>query len=630
MKKNIPHLIVINAFDIETFVDTDTNKYIPFCICYNIKKDNHYFYYKLDQNLVKNSLDDIFKKIKKNIVFYVHYIQFDGLIILEYISNDKNYIVDILINDGSIYYLSIIKNNKKITFKCSYKIIPSKLYDIALNFKIGEKMIFPHKFSSLTNLNYIGPVPDKKYFEKDDDYYFFIKNFLVFNFKEYCIKYCFNDILITSKLIQNINNLISEFNLNLDKIYSAPSLSMKIFIKHFNNNKVSINNKKSFDSYIRPSYYGGRCEVYGNPIKDEFIFHYDFSGMYAQCMKQKFCYGKYYYSENKNIEKPGFYWIHAYSDNFYIPILPHHNQKNNKLMFTNGYIKGCYWFEEIQEFLNRGGKIIEINSCILFEHYDYIFTDFIDYFTNIRSISSSHKIFGKLMINSLYGRFGMGEKDTYSIIVNYEDIDKYSDLEMISLKKINDKVMLTFEIDNKLKKELNIKNRKTKNNISIASSITSKSRLKLYKAQESVIENHGRVLYSDTDSIFASYSKNVLDEKHGEILWDSSKKDTLIKDAVFISPKTYALLYENGEEIIKIKGFNQKNINFNEIKDSFYNNKDKIKIKSQRILKKKEMILYENIIDKTLNFQNYDKRFFIENYSKTIPLKTNDCISYNI
>jgi DNA polymerase elongation subunit (family B) len=122
------------------------------------------------------------------------------------------------------------------------------------------------------------------------------------------------------------------------------------------------------------------------------------------------------------------------------------------------------------------------------------------------------------MINSLYGRFGMGEKDTYSIIVNYEDIDKYSDLEMISLKKINNKVMLTFEIDNKLKKELNIKNRKTKNNISIASSITSKSRLKLYKAQESVIANHGRVLYSDTDSIFASYSKNVLDEKHGEIL----------------------------------------------------------------------------------------------------------------
>jgi hypothetical protein len=141
--------------------------------------------------------------------------------------------VDILINDGSIYYLSITKNNKKITFKCSYKIIPSKLYDIALNFNIGEKMIFPHKFSSLNNLNYIGSVPDKKYFEKNDDYYFFIKNFLVFNFREYSIRYCFNDILITSKLIQNINNLISKFNLNLDKIYSAPSLSMNIFIKHF-------------------------------------------------------------------------------------------------------------------------------------------------------------------------------------------------------------------------------------------------------------------------------------------------------------------------------------------------------------------------------------------------------------
>jgi hypothetical protein len=77
--------------------------------------------------------------------------------------------------------------------------------------------------------------------------------------------------------------------------------------------------------------------------------------------------------------------------------------------------------------------------------------------------------------------------------------------------------MITVELTDEIRKFFLLKKKKFKKNVSIAAAITSKARIKLYKAQQSVLVNKGRLLYSDTDSIFAAYSKNVINEQHGEI-----------------------------------------------------------------------------------------------------------------
>jgi hypothetical protein len=46
-----------------------------------------------------------------------------------------------------------------------------------------------------------------------------------------------------------------------------------------------------YDEYIRQSYYGGRCEIFGNPIENDVIHHFDYSGMYGQCMLEKYPHG---------------------------------------------------------------------------------------------------------------------------------------------------------------------------------------------------------------------------------------------------------------------------------------------------------------------------------------------------
>jgi hypothetical protein len=122
------------------------------------------------------------------------------------------------------------------------------------------------------------------------------------------------------------------------------------------------------------------------------------------------------------------------------------------------------------------------------------------------------------MINSIYGRLGMRDIENYSFIDKKENINEIAKkIDIVSFHEMNNIVMINCINNNKLENFLGAKKKKIKNNIVIASAITSKARIKLYKAQNEVIINKGRLLYSDTDSIFAAFNYDVLGKKFGEI-----------------------------------------------------------------------------------------------------------------
>ncbi len=487
-------------------------------------------------------------------------------------------------------------------------------------FNIQNKIIYPYKFINKNNIKYIGKIPDKCFFNDDNEYEIFKQNNNIFDVENYTKFYCYNDVIITVNFLKNLKDILKIFKIKLESVNSAPSLALKIFEKKFNNNKIKLTFNHVIDKIARNSYYGGRCEVYGNPKPEEQIFHFDFTGMYAQCMSEKFPYGEYRLNLNsKNINKPGIYWIEYESINMNFPVLPHHRFKDGKLMFTNGKFIGAFWYEEIILFLEKGGKINKILYSITFDQYDYVFKEYVNFFTELRKKSESYNAFGKLMINSMYGRLGMKNINSYSFIEEYKNLDYLrKKIDIIAYKELNEIILVEAENNKKLLNFLNISNKKSKNNIVLASCITSKARIKLYKAQEEVIKNNGRILYSDTDSIFAAFKKNVLGEKHGEIYWDPNKKDTKIKEAMFFSAKSYALKYDNNVENIKLKGYNQKNINFNDLKN-IYNNHEKLNLRDYRFLNKKNLTLEYNETIKQFDLDFYDKRYFIDNKYNTIP-----------
>lgn len=612
----------MNAFNIKTFID-ENKKHTVYCATYKLKKNITTIYWNNTECVLKRILNLICQEnLSTHEIFYTHNLNFDGILLLSILTtNSTNLKFDIFMKSLNIYSIKIFHEKKCIEFKCSYKLLPVTLKQITSDFNLSQKMAFPYYFSIKSNLFHIGKLPEKEHFVSLEDYYCFNNNYNsnIFDFQKYTIMYCENEARIISFFVNCLYNIIISTKLNLKSIYSTSALSLKIFINRYNDHQVSFKRDVFLDTFVKNAFFGGRCEIYGNANTDEFIYHFDFSGMYAQCMKEKFIFGDYEMKNNKlRIDEPGFYCI-EYTSDLDIPVLPHHELASGKLLFTNGKNIGIFWYEEILLFLEMGGQILKILYAIIYKREGYIFEKFIHFFEEIRKKGGSYKTFSKLAVNSLYGRLGMTFSNKHTFFIKKEDFDFYNKItEIISFIEINDMILLECEINDNLKKICKIKTKINKSNIALAAIITAKARIKLYRAQQDVIKNNGRLLYSDTDSIFAAYKTNVLNERHGEIFWNSNKKNTVISDAVFIASKTYALKI-NDREIIKIKGANNFSTSFNEIKEGFYNNTN-LNIKNFSYIDKSSLELIENKISKIFNLSTYDKRIFILNKKFTRPL----------
>jgi len=556
------------------------------------------FYKEKEEDLIMSIMDYFEEKETKEII-YVHNLTFDGLLIIESITKKKKIKFDAVLFRSSIYELEIWTNKFKVKLKCSLKLFPLPLKKIGKLIGIEyEKIEFPHDFVNENNYNnFIGIHP------KD-------KNIINWNLKESCIEYCIRDCNIVKKMLEKIyeEKLIKEEL----KSRSISGLSLEVFKNKFNYKNLETKLNKKYDKIIREAYFGGRCEVFGNAKKEEMIFHFDFTGMYSEIMKEEFWFGKIKIDENikeEKIKEPGFYEITLVSKEMEIPILPYRNEEG-KLLFPNGRWKGTYWYEEINLFLEEGGIVEKIHKKITFEKKEKPFLEFVEYFSKLRRKSNMDNIFWKLFVNSIYGRMGMSENLEKTEIISkkrYKKIEKKK--KIIKEIMLNNAMIVTY-IDDRKEKEI-------ESNVSIAATITSKARIKLFKAYKSVIKEGGRLLYSDTDSIFAAYERNVIGEKHGEVLWDKNKKDTKVEKALFAIPKGYAIKLKD-KSIIKIKGFSKDSISYDEFEKTFKEKKELIKTEIH--LEKITFQLKFREIEKTIILHNYDKRIFNNDKTETKPL----------
>ena len=131
------------------------------------------------------------------------------------------------------------------------------------------------------------------------------------------------------------------------------------------------------------------------------------------------------------------------------------------------------------------------------------------------------------------------------------------------------------------------------------------------------MKDGGRLLYCDTDSIFAAYKLEDMRSKCGGFEWLKT-----YKDGVFAAPKVYALKGAGGEDEIKIKGVSVKDVEYAQFKDAFYNN-ESICFENQLIFNKANFDLRQTYIRKSIPLFLYDKRRFILNKSSTQPLMAN-------
>lgn len=582
--------------DLETY--GKDNEVIPYCVCILLKKEKICVY---RENKNESLLDKVIKEFKKRKTyetFYVHNLTFDGMVIIKDISKGKDVEFKVMVFKGNIYELEIWSSDFRIKIKCSYKLMPISLKKIGLLLKENlEKLEFPHEFVSEVNYNnYVGKHPLYEDLENWD-------------LRKECIRYCFRDCEIVKAMLKKIfyNDKVRRSS----EARSISGLALSVFKKEFNEERIETRLKIKDDREIRKAYFGGRCEVFGNKKEKEKVFHFDFTGMYSSVMKEDFCYGQIKTIKNPEsveIEKEGFYEVTVVSKDMDIPVLPIKNEEG-RLIFPNGKWRGSYWYEELLLFKEEGGVIEKVHKIITFNKKGKPFISFVNYFNELRKESDFDNVFWKLFINSVYGRMGMGENIEKTEIVDYKNYENFKEKDVIKEVLLNGLLIISY-IEKEEKEFIN-------SNVAIAAAITSKARIKLYKGYKSVIKEGGRILYSDTDSIFAAFERDVSNEKHGEVFWDTRKKNTVIKDAIFAIPKGYAIKLEKNEKI-RIKGFAKNSISYKEFEEAFWD-KEEI-LKNEKQLYKSNFNFKFERIEKTIILHNYSKRIFNKNKTETKPI----------
>ena len=359
---------------------------------------------------------------------------------------------------------------------------------------------------------------------------------------------------------------------------TLPALAMKIYKILFMPKDTVYQLHGKIEQNIRESYTGGAVDVYiphnritswltNDNVQYETLYLYDVNSLYPYVMSQQLMpIGKPIAFEGniRNIEPDayGIFYCEILSPTFLEhPILQRRIKTSNGLRTVAGLGTWTTWINSAEmDNAIKFGYQFNIIKGYKFETTN-IFYKYISKLYDLRlHFSKVHlmNLIAKLLMNSLYGKFGMKDDITIMEIlrnVTPEDkalvssfLDAYSTL-ITDILNLEDHTLLIRKATSDL--EYNQKEdyyHGTDINIVIASAITAGARIHM-----SQFKNNPdlKLYYSDTDSIVtnAPLPQELVGNKLGQV-----KLEYVITKAVFLAPKVYALITDEGKEIIKIKG----------------------------------------------------------------------------
>lgn len=596
---------------------------------YNLKKES--------TEVMANFINDLlFKyrdvKTSTNIYIYFHNLgRFDGFFILNYFINLK----DINLNN-----LKVITRDNRI-----YQIIFTHelgIKDRVINLIFRDSfLLFPHSLSTMCDMFFGKQIQKMNFNEFNTPIEEYNTDFII-KLNEYCkhdveiLLLCMNEY---SKIIKD------EFNINVYDNLTLSSLSLKIFRTHFYKNESIYKSRRTLDTFIRESYKGGVVDVYKPYLVNG--YHYDVNSLYPYVMSNNYMpvgkpnRGFAFNDKNFNIHNFfGFIKVKVTSpDNMYIPFLT--TRSSDGLISPLGSWTDIYFSEEIKYALTLGYS---------FEYLDYyefdkeiIFKDYVEQLYNKRVANKEKKpelsnIY-KLLLNSLYGRFGMRNTEFHNIFLknNKTDSQKFKEINLIySNTQIVDEYIINNESlklvrfeDNinknllyklseiYLKKDIYLDDQSFSKNVSvqIASAITSYARIFMHKIK---VRYSDSLYYSDTDSLVTDKEIDSSDISSSKI--GLFKLEGKIKKAIFIAPKLYYMKLEHND-IVKAKGVKQGLASESHFIKLYENNPIKFEILKSFIRSFKDFTIKSDIAQLEIKGQLLKREKILDKNGKWINTK---------
>jgi len=414
----------------------------------------------------------------------------------------------------------------------------------------------------------------------------------MWNFQLEAIKYCKLDCKTLHDILTKFNELIfNEFKVNVHKPLTLPALAMRIYKTQYMPADTIYQLLGKPEVNIRNSYTGGAVDVYiphnrlsaiFSNIKATFIklYSYDVNSLYPFIMANTAMpVGKpiYFDGDIRKVEPDsfGFFYCKIISPDYLEhPILQRRIKTSDGLRTIAGLGSWYgYIFSAEMDNAIKYGYTFDILKGYQFDK-GFIFKEYVDKMYDLRMNylkGNPMNLIAKLLMNSLYGKFGMKLETTIIDIfdtscetenaifkdlldVYGETIKDYVEIDNHVISIRNSLINYKYNEDEDMFHGLDV-------NIAIASAITGGARMWM-----STIKNNPnfKLFYSDTDNVVIDrpLPSFMIGSKLGQF-----KLEYIINRAVFLAPKVYGLKTEAGDEIIKIKGLNKNLLQDIQIQD---------------------------------------------------------------
>ena len=551
------------------------------------------------------------------------------------------------------------------------------------NFELlKEKTCFPYEWLTKENIyNRELPSIDKFYsslklqnisqkeYDKTLEIY---KKLKCKNVKNYLETYMKLDICLQSDIFSSFRNTIwDKFEIDCSKYITSCSLSLDLMLK-YTKVKIELFKDITMFDYTDRSILGGLCigsqNIADNDDGKSVISSCDVVSLYPYVMTQKLPISNYKFVSNFNRNRYGqnrdhscllnveIYTTKKVKDHKILSQFPAlvsktsikydqlsdfqgKNLKENyksseKLISHLGYDKNSYISFEMYEILKSLGYRINIKRVLEYKHSNFmkLYIDILfekkSYYKSIKNKGMSNTF--KILANSLFGVMmtRVERFKSFKIVTTEEQVDK-------QVKKPN------FNSRNIINNNLSILEMEKTSvvysyPILIGSIILQNSKVHmynyLYKIYPKLFGDNYKVLYMDTDSIYAKL--NISYKKYLEIL--ENNKDIFgedigqmevenlhnpIKEFISLSSKCYSYINKDDINICHTKGisdsYSKRYIDHKLFKETLLNNNKPEKINFNVTSVKNQKISTKKITKNNIEFLN-DKRY-IKDINSNIP-----------
>lgn len=586
--------------------------------------------------------------------------------------------------DLKIKHINPVSNTEnvvKITFIDSLNILSGSLEQLAKDYNVDtQKGKFPYSFVNKENLNYSGTVPPIDFFNStyqqisQADYDLFTKAYAtnIWELKKETLNYLNKDLNSLLEILNEFSKtLYFNFNINMTEGMTISRLALNLFLKKYlpdvsrsllllkpESKAIPLINKNHMFNFINDAYYGGITEVYiphGENLKG-----IDVNSLYPYAALNPLpgCLCEYIESYDPNIALNldnlfGFFYAEVKTNNGYLGLLPVRTKKG--LIFPNGEFSGTWTSEELK-FARDNGYTIKVIKGYNFNKVENIFTNYVQDLYEIKKESTgSIKNVSKSLLNNVIGRLGLNIFKPITKIVNQKERDYISSTRLVKSHKIltNNQFLVTYipglnkevcfehgidptNLFYKEKEDLTSfqigplesktgskqEHLTTFKDVSIAISamVNGYARIFMNKKKLEILKAGGVIFYSDTDSIF--YKNYEIPAKYIGKELGQFKLEYDIKYAYFISNKTYCLVTNSNQTIIKAKGVMKDSLTLNSFKEMYISNLNSKALKMETFKSFELATVNFNKKEVILNYDSYTKRDKIfDKYNKWIDTK---------